>query len=81
MEYKELYTFVEGEQVTIHSLGVNTPGEFRGRIRGISIDWKGPASIYIVELIDKIDPEYPFSSCTMPAACLWHGWAAPVDPA
>ena len=69
------YTFFEGNKVTIHSLGENTPGEFRGVIRGLAVDnGDNAASIYIVELVDKITVFYEFSHCAMPAACLREGW-------
>jgi hypothetical protein len=66
--------YEEGEQVIIHSLGPSYPNkEYRAIIRGISVD--GPARIYIVEMVDKIDIlNYIYSHCTMPEACIRKGW-------
>jgi len=63
-------TYQEGTPVIIHSLGPSYGDkEFRGIIRGLAID--GPAKIYIVEMIDKLEPlNYVYSHCTIPEACL-----------
>ncbi len=67
--------YLEDDHVMIHSLGPSYKNkEFRGIVRGISVD--GPARIYIVEMIDKLEPlNYIYSCCTMPAACLKRGWS------
>jgi hypothetical protein len=66
------YTFNEGDSVVIHSLGnLHLDKEYRAIIRGISVDYGvNPATIWIVELLDKPDPDYAFGHCTMPEACL-----------
>ena len=65
-------TYNEGDGVVIHSLGESHGGkEYRGIIRGISVDYGvNPATIWIVELLDKLDPDYAYTHCSMPEACL-----------
>ena len=62
--------YSDGDHVTIHSLD-DTSKEYRGRIRGISIN--DLVQIWIVELIDHIEG-HKFSCCTIPSACLRNGW-------
>jgi len=66
--------YKEGEHVTVFNLGPSYPNRiFRAVVRGISVD--GVARIYIVEMIDKIEPlNYVYTHCTMPEACLKPGW-------
>lgn len=66
--------YQDGDKVTIFNLGPSYPDKsFRAIIRGLSID--GPARIYIVEMVDKIDVlNYIYSHCTMPEACIKLGW-------
>ena len=61
--------FAEGDNVIVHSIGDGK--EYRAIVRGVSIDYGiNPATIYILEAGDKIDPDYPYSHYTMPEACL-----------
>ena len=72
-------TYKEGDRVTIHSLGDECPGEYRGIIRGLSSN-AAYVNFYIVELIDSLDAKYAYSCCTMPEACLRPGWPTFVNP-
>jgi hypothetical protein len=67
--------FADGTQVTIHSLGIDTPGEFHAIVRGIAVkDNVEPAQIYILEMVDVIDADYEYRFATFPRACLREGW-------
>jgi len=69
--------FDEGTEVTIHSLGPMHMGKtYRGIVWGISVDFgMNPATIYIVEMVDRLNNRpYPYSCVCMPAACLRKGW-------
>lgn len=63
--------FCEGQRVIVHSLGENSPGEFKGVIRGISAVYP-EGCIYIVETVDRIREynEYPYSYFTITSACV-----------
>jgi hypothetical protein len=70
-----MYQFHQDEQVTIHSLGSTMPDEYRGIIKGISVNDVGPAAIYIVQMCaSPLSLGYPFTHATFPAACLRSGW-------
>jgi hypothetical protein len=64
--------FAEGDNVIVHSLGnMHIGKEYQAVVRGVSVDYGiNPATIYILEVVDKIDPDYPYSHYTMPEACL-----------
>jgi hypothetical protein len=76
MNYKfdpEQKPYKNNDAVIIHSIGDGK--HYRGVIKGISVDHNAfnkihPASIYIIEAFDKIDPTYSFDHIAMPAACL-----------
>lgn len=59
----------EGAQVFVHSLGATAPYHYRGIIRGIASEYAG-GCIYIVEMIDKFDPNNNYSCCTIPSGCI-----------
>jgi hypothetical protein len=56
-------------RVMVHSLGENTPGEFRAVVRGVSATYP-LGCVYILEMIDKFDSDYPYSHCGMVSACV-----------
>ena len=63
--------YQENDQVTIVNLGDGK--EYRAIVRGLSVE--GFSSIYILEMVDKLDPKtYPYSHCTVPEAWLRPGW-------
>lgn len=66
--------YIENDQVMVHSLGPSHgEKQYRGIIKGLAID--GPAKIWIVEMVDRIESDsYRYSHCTMPGACLRLGW-------
>ncbi len=67
--------FADGDNVIVHKIGDGK--EYRAIVRGVSIDYGiNPATIYILETVDKIDSDYPYSHCTMPEACLRRGMKA-----
>ena len=66
-----------GTKVTVHSLGLETPGEFRGIIRGISV--KDVVTIYIVEMVDTFVKNSTYNTYTIPAACIEVGWPLKLD--
>jgi len=65
--------FNQLDRVMIHSLGSSAPGEYPATVCGVSIDWGDRGcTIYIVEpdCMNDIQNLYPYSHCTIPAACL-----------
>jgi hypothetical protein len=64
----ETYRFKEGDYVIIHSLGPSHGNkEYRGIIRGLSIR---DFPVWIIQQVDIVDTNYPFSAVTMPDACV-----------
>lgn len=44
---------------------------FRAKVVGVAVDQQGPnPAHYIIRLIDKIDPDYPFDYIQITGACL-----------
>jgi hypothetical protein len=63
--------FKEGDEVIIHSLGEQTPGEFRAIIKGISAEWEH-VIFYIVEFKDRFISleDYPYSHGCIVGSCI-----------
>lgn len=59
----------EYTRVILHSLGESTPGEYRGVILGIA-SYHPNMVVYIVELIDRIDPNYQYNCIVITEHCL-----------
>ena len=59
--------FKDGTHVIVHSLGENTPGEFRAIVRGNAL-----MGLYILEMIDRINSfeDYPYNHIIMTPACV-----------
>jgi hypothetical protein len=66
--------YAEGDHVTAINLGPSyADKKYRGIIRGIAVE--GITRIYILEMIDKFDPEiYPYSNVTLTESCLQKDW-------
>lgn len=61
---------IEGSQVVLRRLGPNTPGEYRGKIRGVyACDVEGHPDAYIVEILNPM-PGQRYSCAVFSRSCV-----------